>query len=393
MPNARPMFPILLIAALAGCARTQETMQRFTEPPPNTVNLARVRGTRLVVPAATAEFPPIALVDGITTTDRWADGAGWELHFEDALARNRTFQPDTETASKEPLEWEGLRRDFRGGKEHGALGWALFEFPGTRVVSGVTLHSVDTTEFPAYKFGVRDVLIHYWDEATQRWLPVIVAEGTRLKNSTVVENRLPKLSVPFYPVRTDLIRIAIQWTNEAEQTRSISVMGRREEYARGIIRLTEVEVYGIPEEGDRIAEGAGQMLPGEAPADPTDAPLAPPEAAIQTVGQYAAGFMNHDVDALMETIAPTYDSEGENADELRQRMTSTFREFPDFLYQLRDPRIDKVDERGVTVSATYMLHLNPLMPRVAQGPMRFDLIRIDNTWKIQRMSAGREGGR
>jgi len=226
------------------------------ETPSNLINLARTEGTRLYVPSASEDYPPIALVDGVQKVDAWQRGAGWELAFDGAFLRNRLFEPSRDVTVQEPLEWLGLRRDFRGGKEYSALGWVIFELPGKRTLNGVVLYSVDTPEYPAGRFGVRDILVEVWDEPTDRWVRVVPIGGSATKQNTVEGNRSAKIHVPFQPVRSDLIRIAIRWTNDAVKTRSLTVMGRLEEYVKATVRLTEIEVYGIPESGDVLAEVA-----------------------------------------------------------------------------------------------------------------------------------------
>ncbi|MEO2004929.1 MAG: hypothetical protein ABGY41_12610, partial [Candidatus Poribacteria bacterium] len=131
-------------------------------------------------------------MDGLTTVDEWRPGAGWELSFDGAFARDRYFDPDTDLTSSEPIEWEGLRREHRQGKEHAALAWILLELTRQRVVESVTVHSVDTVELPAARYGVRDVLVQYWDSATGRWLPVVLEDGETPTRHTVTANVLAR---------------------------------------------------------------------------------------------------------------------------------------------------------------------------------------------------------
>ena len=382
--------PILLLGIL-GCAELgtrPSTPSIPLGPPPKTVNLARVRGTRLIVPSATADYPPQTLVDGITEVDSWKPGAGWQLTFDGPLLRNRYFSADTDMNVDEPIEWEGLRRDYRQGKEYSALGWILFEFQEPHVIRAVSLHSVDTEEYPADRFGVQDVFIQYWDEPTGRWLPTVPREGPRSKSNTVFNNKQAHLRVEFHPIRTGLLRIAIRWTNDTKRVRSFTVMGRREEYVKGTIRLVEVEVFGEPLEGDELTTQTTQRLPERSErAGMPSAEDVGPEAALQVVWAYADAYAGHDLDRLMETIAPTYDADGEDAEALRERMEQTFREFPDYLFRLSEPVVERFDGGTAIISTHFWLQLNPLLPRAAEGRMTFTLIRMGDRWRIQRIEA------
>ena len=388
-----PLYAVLagLIAGSAGCHGTSGFSVRGTlVPEVGTVNLARLRGTRLYVPSASEEFPPMALVDGVTRVDEWLPGTGWELYFDGALVRSRYFDPDLDSASDEPIEWAGLRRNFRVGKEYAALGWAILELQSTHVIDAVIIHSVDTPALGAHQFGVRDVIVHYWDEPTQRWIAVVPTDGPRLRQHTVKGNLLPHLRVDFMPIRTDLVRVAIQWTNDTVITRSFTVMGRPEQYAQGTVRLTEIELLGVPETGDVQAESATQQFPERRAPVETDSPTVfdpetAAEAAMRTVASYARAYADHDIDALIATVAPDYIQDGEDARELRSRLSDTFNEFPHFDFRLTSPVLHDLTPDSAVISGAFWLRLMPLIPRAAEGTMTFVLSNTGDSWLIQRI--------
>ncbi|GIX06251.1 MAG: hypothetical protein KatS3mg115_0654 [Candidatus Poribacteria bacterium] len=354
------------------------------------INLARLTGTRLIVPSAVADFPPIALVDGVRRVERWERGAGWELVFDGPMLRNRYFDPTTDAdAAGEPIEWLGLRRNYRQGKEFAALGWVLFAFERPRVVHGVTLYSVDTPEMPASRFGVRDVLVQYWDEPTQRWMNVVPVEGTRSRDNTATENVRAVLDVRFHPVRTDLLRIAIRWTNDTRPEQSFTVMGRREEYVRGTIRLVEVEVYGQREEGDAIASVAAQHLPGQAAPLPTaeePASATPqPEQVLEVVARYALAYAERDLSALLDTLDEAFQIDEMDRQAFLDQLVRTFNEFPDFQYRLYDVAIQELSETAASVTGRFEVRLSPYVRQVGRGELRFELVRRGKEWKIRRI--------
>lgn len=375
---------VALLFAVWGCTATIPSPSPNVAPqeplPTNLVNLARTEGTRVYVPSASEDYPPIALVDGIHRVDAWKHGSGWELAFDGAFLRNRLFTPENDPTIQEPLEWLGLRRDFRDGKEYSAFGWILLQLPGKRTLHEVVLYSVDTPEYPATRFGVRDVLVEVWDEPTDRWVRVVPLGGSATKQNTVEGNVRAELRIRFQPVRSDLVRVAIRWTNEAKKTQSLTVMGRREEHVKATIRLTELELYGVPEPGDVTADVARQRLP-QTPPETSRKEAA--DAALTAVRRYLNAFADHDLETLMTTIAPTYFGEGENREKLRQRIQSTFEEFPYYLFTYTPPRIEQLSPDSATVVSEYSLQLSPLVPRKAQGSLVFVLLKVGEVWMIQ----------
>jgi len=378
----------VVIVASAGCSTpaAPALAKALTRPERPQINLSRVKGTQMIVPTATADYPPLTLVDGVTEVDVWAPGAGWELLYDGAFVRDGYFDAETDLTAVEPTEWEGLRRDYRQGKEQSALAWVLFQLARERVVESVTLYSVDTAEFPAAAHSVRDVLIQYWDSATARWVPVVLETGDTPTRHTVTANTSAKLDVDFHSVRTDLIRVAVRWTNDTVRKRSFTVLGVREVYVEGAVRLTEVEVYGEREDDDVLADTVRQRLPEE--SDGTDgADVSASDAIMATVMAYVEAYATRDLDRLMLTISPDYLGEGEDHAALRKRLAGTFEEFSHFLFRLQDANIDSRDGDTAIVSARYWLQLNPVLARSTEGSLTFVLANIGDQWLIREIRA------
>jgi hypothetical protein len=360
-------------------------------PPEGAVNIARVEGTRLFVSAATPDYPPVALLDGAVSPAEWKPGAGWETTFDGPLLRNRYFSPEQEVLD-EPFEWEGLRRDFRAGKMHAALAWALFEFPKPRTISAVAVHTVNTSDLPANRFGVRDLLVEYYDQPTDRWMKVVPFDSRFGADNTVEENTRAHIAIAFHPVRTTHLRLAVRWTNDAEKTRSFTVMGRREEYARATVRIAEVEVFGTPEEGDVNASVAEEQFPEDALTDRAET-SAPPttdeQAALQTVVAYAEAYAQHDVDALMQTISDTYLSDGETRQAFERRMRLTFSEFPYVVFEFGAPALHELEQTRATASLGYRLRLTPRLRQESVGTLTFALAKVGDAWRIEHIRSSR----
>jgi len=120
--------------------------------------------------------------------------------------------------------------------------------------------------------------------------------------------------------------------------------------------------------------------PASEPTPPTENPT---EKALDVVRTYLNAFADHDLDRLMETIAPTYSSEGEDREGLRRRLRDTFDEFPYYLFTYSPPRVDQIGPNTVSVVADYSLRLSPLLPRTATGTLVFVLTKVGDAWRIQ----------
>ncbi len=219
----------------AGCGSQTALFQ----PPPQLVNLTLLPGTTVAVSSWEEGFDPAALTDGVVSAEEWSPAAGWEWVFDGALERRRLFNVEIDAnAAAEPFEWRGLRRNYRLGKEYAAFGWVMIRFDQPRKAARVVLHSVDTERYPATRFGVRDVLVQYWDDAQSVWVNAGETRG----------NRLPRLAVSFDPVETQYLRAAVLWVNGSQKQDVFRAYGRHEFYVKGTIRLHEVEAYGIAED-------------------------------------------------------------------------------------------------------------------------------------------------
>ncbi|MDE0020791.1 MAG: hypothetical protein OXT69_05375 [Candidatus Poribacteria bacterium] len=219
----------------AGCGSQTALFQ----PAPRLVNLARLPGTTVDVSSWEEGFDPTVLTDGVVSAEEWSPAVGWESTFDGALERRRLFNVEVDAAAAgEPFEWKGLRRNYRLGKEYAAFGWVLIRFDKPRKAARVVLHSVNTERYPATRFGIRDVLVQYWDDAQRLWVNAGEARG----------NQLPRLAVSFDPVETQYLRAAALWVNGSQKQDAFRAYGRYEFYVTGTIRLHEVEAYGIAED-------------------------------------------------------------------------------------------------------------------------------------------------
>ena len=121
--------------------------------------------------------------------------------------------------------------------------WVIVELPKPVTVTHVTIHTIDSEQYPAKDFGVSHLLVQYEGETSidkdKIWISADrYGKGVGARDNIVRDNVNGVIDVRFPPARTKRIRVIIYGTND---------MSRSEDSSRirsGTIRLTEIEVYG-----------------------------------------------------------------------------------------------------------------------------------------------------
>jgi ketosteroid isomerase-like protein len=178
---------------------------------------------------------------------------------------------------------------------------------------------------------------------------------------------------------------------------------------RGTIRLTEIEIYGL-EKKDEIAsvppsqDAVYEQLLDEIFAEESTAPLSsdssastseefpPSGTGMETnplkhiedvIRRYASAYTNRDLSALMATISPNYSRDGENYEQLREKMAGVFRRYTQIDFSLQ--RLQIQDETGTaTADADYVIVLTSAgsSPSTFSGKLFFALIESQSGWQI-----------
>ena len=116
---------------------------------------------------------------------------------------------------------------------------------------------------------------------------------------------------------------------------------------RGTIRLTEIEIYGLEKKDEVASMTASEDDPNErlldeifavdsdVPAASSDSsasaaedfphaktgtPTSPQESIESVIHRYTSAYSNRDLSALMATISPNYSSDGEDYEQLQEKM-------------------------------------------------------------------------
>lgn len=194
------------------------------------INWALVKnGGRASAFSEEPDHPASTLVNGITSSEGWDQGEGWEA----------------------PVTGTTRARGRQARRDEMERNWVVVELAQPVTVNHVKVYTIDSETYPARDFGVSDLLVQYELETASRDMIWVNAErfGKKVgeQDNTVRDNVRGVIDVKFRPVNTQRIRILIYGTNDMAQVEG----GTSRE---GMIRLTEIEVYGTgrPEGRDEL---------------------------------------------------------------------------------------------------------------------------------------------
>lgn len=186
-------------------------------------------GGRVTVFSEESDHPGSKLINGVSSSEGWNQGEGWQASI-------------TKTSG-------GNRRSRGARREEQQRNWIEIELAQPVSVNQIKIYTIDSEEFPAKDFGVRDVLVQYELETASKemiWANVSkYGKGIGDQDNVIRDNVSNMIDVKFEPVNTRKIRVLVYGTNDLAKTEDSS---RAKE---GVIRLTEIEVYGMGKHEDR----------------------------------------------------------------------------------------------------------------------------------------------
>jgi hypothetical protein len=174
------------------------------------------------------EHPASTLNNGITSSEGWDNGEGWQAAVSKSI---------------------GGRRSGDARREEQERNWVIVEFSQPITLSSVNIYTIDSEKYPAKSFGVSDVLVQYELETALKekiWANLEkFGKGIGDQDNIIRGNVSGVINVKFKPVTTPKIRVLIYGTNDMARTEDA---GRSQE---GIARLIEIEAYGSGKLKDR----------------------------------------------------------------------------------------------------------------------------------------------
>jgi len=403
MKNLKLMYTFALgLIFLVSCAGNTPLVKFVKEgglEAKGLINLASASsGARVVVCQDNPDHPAATLINGITTSDNWDQGEGWELKYEGRFARGGYLGYGVEDemlamerGADEAFDpgdpaWRGLRTQTRwGGSVNTALGWVIVELPEEKTVNRAVIYTIDSASYPAEKFGVRDLMLQYWSDSANSWAIVDrLGKGIGQAGNTIEDNKSGVMTLRFQPVRTSRMRLVVRWTNDSKSYKRGYYM-----YASGAIRLVEVEIYGY--EREEVDEEEATPIAVAQDANK----IAEIEVVIDN---YADGYNARNVDMLMSSISPDYSKDGETYSDLKKRMEAVFAKYGQVELELQNVKVELTD-KGAMATSTYtsqyveqaasLLEATPdeSPPIIASGVLIFQLSDATGHWKITRIDS------
>jgi hypothetical protein len=390
MKSMKP-FCALILVFLMGCIGSKSVVEFVKEGGLETkglVNLALAsNGAQITVSQDNPQHPASTLNNGITSSESWSQGEGWESQYQGRFARGRYLPygvEDPELAEERGFDtsydagdesWRGLRLQTRGGRSTStALGWVIIDFSEKKLVNRAVIYTIDSEEYPADKFGVRDVSLQYWNDTVNTWASVErLGRGKGQTSNAVHGNKSGVINLRFSPVKTARMRLVVRWTNDSEERRLGNYM-----HTRGTVRLLEVEIYGYEEEevdeeaiAVAVVQDANEMA----------------EVNV-VIGNYVDGYNRRNIDVLMSSVSEDYSKGSETYSDLWERMESTLMQYERVKLELQDVKITLTD-KGAAATSAYSARYETGAdgPLDAAGILSFQLSKATGHWKIIRIDS------
>ena len=183
-------------------------------------------GGRITAFADEPEHPVSTLINGVTSSEGWDKGEGWQASISAA----------------------GVTRSVREVRDEMERNWVEVELSQPVSVNEVRIFTVDSPTYPANKFGVSDVLVQCQVQNASKemiWTNIKrPSKGMGDQGDVIKGNVKGVIPVRFEPVTTQKVRVLVYGTNDLKRTED----GKSRE---GSIKLIEIEVYGSGKQKSR----------------------------------------------------------------------------------------------------------------------------------------------
>ncbi len=241
------VFRIVVCVQLMGCAVlffgcAEMLSESGWENPDLTSNNYALasNGGRIIVCEEDMERPGSGdtLNNGITSSELWDQGEGWQCHFSGTLLNSArsTFRTDESRV------------------KNTAMGWVIVEFPKVVTINRVVVYTVDSPRYPAHKYGVRDLGIYFQEDDDSPWFLVEPrARNIGVKSGRLYGNQSGVIDCRINARQAKRIRILVEETNDSKQLSPWRSYLYSDNYVwfaalarqlEGTVRLVEIEAYG-----------------------------------------------------------------------------------------------------------------------------------------------------
>lgn len=247
---------LITIFCWSGCS-IHTALQQLLQSPTNLKNYAlQSNGAQIIVGGEIREgyysyynepilrgnpqHPKETLINGNYSSRDWIQGEGWECIYE-------CFQ------GQENDNYTNMGDNYIHGSEGFNIVTVAVEFPKEVQLNRVVVYTIDSPEYPASQYGVKDVGLRYLTQ-NNIW-PFVALERKTKYPGRIDNNHEGIIDFRFKPVKTQAIKICIYDTNDSRKITA----NRWEAHKVGVVRLIEIEAYGT-EKKDGVVSSSSDDL-------------------------------------------------------------------------------------------------------------------------------------
>lgn len=342
----------ILLITVIGC-QTQTLQGPLFEPPPALNNFALLsKGAAVNASQYIPNHLPEEVIDGDTSSETWDEGSGWGCTLEHLRTSDLNRRPYVQINLPEPID---IRR--------------------------VVMYTINSEQYPAAKYGLKDYRIEYWHGTGWGLIPT---GDTKDRQYTARDNTKGKR---VHDIRGKLfaqyIRLVPVSTNDTERVYQYMSRQKPVYEVEGFARVMELEVWGYP-----IATGQTAQRLAQALAPQAEVPSSDKELIRMVLKQYEEGYDNANLEKVMSCFALNYNSNGRTYSDIQARAADFFQQHHQINITLTEINIHRnvIDDTAV-VNGIYTLQYTPKDSGKAEqtsGALSLVLADTEEGWQIIR---------
>lgn len=182
-------------------------------------------GATVTASRSTATHLPETAINGITSSDNWDKGEGWEAEFERQHLKDNWHS----------WQWDTARAEARGGA------WIEVGFPEPKRVNRIVIHTLDSEAFPASQYGVHSGALRVW--TGDRWETIALVKNGKVeytKTNPIRSVAGGKIVFRFPMMSVGKVKFIVLRSND----RKIAGKSMSTVTERSAARIIEIEVTG-----------------------------------------------------------------------------------------------------------------------------------------------------
>ena len=342
----------LLLITVIGC-QTQTLQSPIFEPPPELNNFALLsKGAATEASQHLSNHLPEEVIDGDTSSETWDEGSGWGCTLEHLRTSDLNRRPYVRVDLPEPVD---IRR--------------------------IVIYTIDSEQYPAVKYGLKDYRIEYWHGTGWGLIPT---GDTKDRQYTARDNtkgkRVHEVRGKLFAQRIRLVPVS---TNDTERVYQYMSREKPVYEVKGLARVMELEVWGYPITTGQTAQKLAQVLAPQADVPPSDE-----ELIKMVLKQYEEGYDNANLEKVMACFSLNYNSNGRTYSDIQAKAADFFEMHHQINMTLTEIDIHRnVIDDTIVVNGIYTLQYTPKDNGKAEqtsGAVSLVLADTEEGWKIIR---------